>query len=94
MTLWNSAVEDCALSADGRVRTLSLFGGFKDEQVLENWDGTSHSFGFFAAVPPLPVVNYHSKVSVIAEGKGSALQLTATYEAKYRMPMPRERSME
>ena len=82
MTLWNSAVEDCALSADGRVRTLSLFGGFKDEQVLENWDGTSHSFGFFAAVPPLPVVNYHSKVSVIAEGKGSALQLTATYEAK------------
>jgi dienelactone hydrolase len=27
-------------------------------------------------------VNYRSKVSVIAEGKGSALQLTATYEAR------------
>jgi hypothetical protein len=82
MTLWNPAVKDCVLSADGRVRTLSLFGGFKDEQVVENWDRTSHSFAIFTDAPPLPVVNYHSKVSVIAEGNGSALQLTATYEAR------------
>jgi dienelactone hydrolase len=78
--LWHPAVEDCVLSADGRVRTLSLFGGGKLEQVLEHWDGANHSYAFSAG-PPVPVVNYHSKVSVIAEGKGSALQLTATYDA-------------
>ena len=33
--LWNPAVEDCVLSDDGKVRTLSLFGGGKVEQVLE-----------------------------------------------------------
>jgi dienelactone hydrolase len=78
--LWHPSVEDCVLSADGRVRTLWLFDGSKVEQVLGNWDGADHSYAFTAA-PQLPVVNYHSKVSVIAEGKGSALQLTATYDA-------------
>ena len=79
MPLWHPSVEGCVLSADGRMRTLSLIGGGKAEQVLERWDGTNHSYAFSAA-PGLPVVNYHSKVSVIAEGKGSALQLTATYD--------------
>jgi dienelactone hydrolase len=78
--LWHPAVEDCVLSADGRVRTLSLFDGGKVEQVLEYRDSANHSYAFSGA-PRLPVVNYHSKVSVIAEGKGSALQLIATYEA-------------
>ena len=80
MPLWHPSVEGCVLSADGRMRTLSLIGGGKAEQVLERWDGANHSYAFSAA-PGLPVVNYHSKVSVIAEGKGSALQLTATYDA-------------
>ena len=80
ITLWHPSVEDCVLSADGRVRTLWLFGGFKIEQALEHWDGANQSYTF-SFTPGLPVVNYHSKVSVIAEGKGSALQLTATYDA-------------
>ena len=78
--LWHPAVEDCVLSADSMVRTLSLFDGGKVEQVLEYRDGANHSYAFSGA-PRLPVVNYHSKVSVIAEGRGSALQLTATYDA-------------
>ena len=49
--------------------------------VLEYRDGANHSYALSGA-PPLPVVNYHSKVSMIAEGKGSALQLIATYEAR------------
>ena len=81
MPLWHPEVEDCVLSADGKVRTLSLFGGGKAEQVLQYRDDANHSYAFSAA-PRLPVVNYHSKVSVIAEGKGSALQLIATYEAR------------
>ena len=80
MPLWHPEVEDCVLSTDGEVRTLSLFGGGKAEQVLQYRDDANHSYAFSAA-PRLPVVNYHSKVSVIAEGRGSALQLTATYDA-------------
>lgn len=79
--LWNPVVEDCVLSADGKVRTLSLFDGRKVEQVMENWDGAHHSYAFSGALG-LSEVNVHSKVSVITEGKGSALQLTVTYEAK------------
>src|SRR5215831_8180753 len=75
--LWHPAVKDCFLSADGKVRTLSLFDDGKVEQVLEYRDGANHSYAFSGA-QRLPVVNYHSKVSVIAEGKGSALQLIAT----------------
>ncbi len=79
--LWNPVVEDCVLSTDGKVRTLSLFEGRKVEQVLENWDGANHSYAFSGELG-LSEVNVHSKVSVIAVGKGSALQLTVTYEAK------------
>jgi dienelactone hydrolase len=79
--LWNPVVEECVLSTDGKVRTLSLFDGRKVEQVLENWDGANHSYAFSGALG-LSEVNVHSKVNVIAEGKGSALQLTVTYEAK------------
>ncbi|MGY8668593.1 SRPBCC family protein [Bradyrhizobium sp. UFLA05-109] len=79
--LWNPVVEDCVLSTDGKMRTLSLFEGRKVEQVLENWDGANHSYAFSGALG-LSEVNVHSKVSVIAVGKGSALQLTVTYEAK------------
>jgi dienelactone hydrolase len=81
MALWNPVVENCVLSTDGKVRTLSLFEGRKVEQVLENWDGANHSYAFSGALG-LSEVNVHSKVSVIAEEKGSALQLTVTYEAK------------
>ena len=34
MPLWHPSVEGCVLSADGRMRTLSLIGGGKAEQVL------------------------------------------------------------
>jgi dienelactone hydrolase len=73
--LWHPTMEDCVLRADGRVR-----GGGKVEQVLEHWDGANHSY-VFSGAPRHHVVNYHSKLSVVAEGKGSALELTATYDA-------------
>lgn len=81
VTRWHPLVEECALSGDGKVRTLSLLGGGVVVEALENWDAANRSYAYTSA-SPLPVANYHSKIRVIADGKGSALQLTATYEAK------------
>ena len=81
MALWHPTVEACILSAEGKVRTLSLIGGGTAVEVLENWDGANRSYTY-TSVSPLPVVNYRSTVSVTADGKGSTLQLSGTYEAE------------
>jgi dienelactone hydrolase len=80
MALWHPTVAACIPSAEGKVRTLSLIGGNNAVEVLENWDGANRNYTY-TSVSPLPVVNYRSKVSVTADGKGSALQLSGTYEA-------------
>jgi hypothetical protein len=39
MTSWNPVVEKCVLSADGKQRTIFLFGGIGTVvATLENWD--------------------------------------------------------
>src|SRR4051812_49027967 len=81
MTKWHPLVDECVLSGEGKVRTLSLFGGGTVVDVLENWDAANHTYAYTSA-SPLPVANCRAKVNVIADGRGSTLQLTATFEAK------------
>jgi hypothetical protein len=83
MTAWNPAVEKCVLSADGKQRTLSFFGSFGTAvATLDNWDNATRSYTFTNVSGLLPVSNYHATVSVIENANGSALKMTATYEAK------------
>jgi hypothetical protein len=83
MTAWNPAVEKCVLSADGKQRTLSFFGSFGTAvATLDNWDNATRSYTFTNVSGQLPVSNYHATVSVIENANGSALKMTATYEAK------------
>jgi dienelactone hydrolase len=84
MTAWNPAVEKCVLSADGKQRTIFLFGGIGTAvATLENWDNPNRSFTYRnVSAGLLPVANSHTTVSVIEDAKGSALKMTATYDAK------------
>lgn len=53
-------VEKCALSADGKQRTLSFFGTFGTAvATLDNWDNANRSYTFTNVSGLLPVANYH-----------------------------------
>jgi dienelactone hydrolase len=84
MTSWNPVVEKCVLSADGKQRTVFLFGGIGTAvATLENWDNPNRSFTYRSvSAGLLPVANSHTTVSVIENAKGSALKMTATYDVK------------
>lgn len=84
MTAWNPLVEKCVLSADGKERTVFLFGGIGTAvATLENWDNPNRSFTYRSvSAGLLPIANSHTTVSVIEDAKGSALKMTTTYDAK------------
>ena len=79
---WHPAVEKCALSADGKQRTLSLKGGGTIVEALEKMDEAGHSYTYTILSGPLPVANYHSTISVTADAGGSMLNWTGKYDAK------------
>jgi hypothetical protein len=67
---WHPAIEKCALSADGKTRTLSLKGGGSIVEKLEKRDDAQHSYSYSIVEGPLPVANYMSTISVTREGAG------------------------
>jgi hypothetical protein len=79
---WGPGVEKCALSADGKQRTLSLKGGGTIVEALENLDDANHTYSYTIISGPLPVTNYHSTISVSADPKGSVLKWAGKYDAK------------
>ena len=79
---WHPAVEKCALSADGKQRTLSLKGGGTIVEALEKMDDAAHSYTYTILSGPLPVANYHSTISVSADASGSKLSWMGKYDAK------------
>ncbi len=68
---WHPAIEKCALSADGKMRTLSLKGGGTIVEKLEKRDDAAHSYSYSIVESPLPVANYMSTISVAKDGAGS-----------------------
>jgi dienelactone hydrolase len=82
ITAWNPTVEKCLLSTDGRQRTDHIYGSAGTVvSELENWDDVNRSFSFRGISGLLPVSNYRVTVSVTGDGTGSALKMTATYDA-------------
>jgi len=83
MTSWHPAVERCDLSADGKQRTIFLFGSARTVvEGLENWDDANHSFTYTIVSGLLPVANYHATISVIGSANGSTLTFAVGYEAR------------
>src|SRR5664279_1648937 len=76
------AIEKCALSADGKTRTLSLKGGGTIVEKLEKRDDAQHSYSYSIVDGPLPVANYMSTISVTKEGAGSMVNWNGHYDAK------------
>lgn len=79
---WHPAIEKCVLSADGKMRTLSLKGGGTIVEKLENRDDAGHSYSYSIVDGPLPVANYVSTISVAKDGAGSVVTWSGKYDAK------------
>jgi hypothetical protein len=79
---WHPAIEKCALSADGKTRTLSLKGGGSIVEKLEKRDDAQHSYSYSIVEGPLPVANYMSTISVTKEGAGAVITWNGHYDAK------------
>jgi hypothetical protein len=79
---WIPAVSGCVISPDGKQRTVSLKGGGEVVERLDNWDDAKHSYTYSILSGPLPVSDYRSTLSVLPDGKGSALNWHSTYQAK------------
>lgn len=79
---WIPAVSDCVISPDGKQRTVSLKGGGEVVERLDNWDEAKRSYTYSIVSGPLPVSDYRSTLSVLPDGKGSALHWHSTYQAK------------
>jgi Polyketide cyclase / dehydrase and lipid transport len=79
---WHPAIEKCELSADGRMRTLSLKGGGTIVEALMKTDPAGRSYTYAIVSGPLPVANYTSTISVAADGAGSTVTWVGKYDAK------------
>ena len=83
LAAWSPAIESCFLSEDGKQRTVVLFGGIgKGVATLESWDDAKRSYTYTSVSGLLPTANQHTTVSVTGTANGSALTLTAIYDAK------------
>ena len=78
---WDPAVEQCDLSDDGKRRTVRYFGGISAVAVLTDWDNTNHGYSWTNTSLPAPLSNYRATIRVIADGRTSILELTASYDA-------------
>src|SRR5580698_4008171 len=79
---WIPAVSGCTISSDGKQRTVSLKGGGEVVERLDNWDDAKRSYTYSILSGPLPVADYRSTLSVLSDGKGSAVNWHSTYQAK------------
>jgi hypothetical protein len=73
----------CALSADGKTRTLTTQDGAVIVEQLESRDDAARSYSYTIVTPgPLPVANYHSKIAVSPAGSGSSIVWSGKFDAK------------
>jgi hypothetical protein len=79
---WHPAVKACAESEEGGAtfRTLTLPDGGSIKEKLTGRTETSYTYEIVES--PLPVQNYRSTLSVMAEGDGTMIMWDGTFDAK------------
>lgn len=78
---FHPAIEKCALSENGKKRTLSLKGGGSIVESLTA-EKAGHSYSYVIDESPLPVANYKATFSLKGHGASTTVTWTATFEPK------------
>lgn len=81
---WHPAIVKCVESKEGSdsFRTLSLDGGGEVYEKKVSFDTAGKSYSYTIEKSPLPVKNYTAKIAVSADGEGSSVTWSATFNAK------------
>lgn len=80
---FHPAVEKCALSDNGKTRTLSLKGGGAIVEKRLSWSAKKRSYSYAIVESPLPVQDYKSTFTVKSAGRGkSIVTWTGSYQPK------------
>jgi uncharacterized protein YndB with AHSA1/START domain len=79
---WHPAVEKSVLKKRGEVRELSLAGGGKIVEKLENLDNGERVYSYTITDSPLPVSNYKATIRVKDDESGtSVVEWSSEFEA-------------
>lgn len=79
---WHPAVEKSVLKNKGEVRELSLDGGGKIIEKLENLDDGERVYSYTITDSPLPVANYTATIRVKEDENGtSVVEWSSEFEA-------------
>lgn len=79
---WHPAVEKSVLKKQGEVRELSLAGGGKIVEKLENLDNGERVYSYTITDSPLPVSNYKATIRVKDDENGtSVVEWSSEFEA-------------
>lgn len=73
-------IAKCELSGDKKLRTITLKGGGTVVEAEEGNDATG--YGYTIVSSPLPVDNYHAKITIVDDPAGSKVIWTGKYDAK------------
>jgi carbon monoxide dehydrogenase subunit G len=79
---WLPIITSCALSADGKVRTLTSKSGGVAVERIEERDDAKRRYSYTIIGGTLPVANYRSTLSVEPDGQGSKIRWVGVYDAK------------
>jgi carbon monoxide dehydrogenase subunit G len=79
---WHPMVEKSELAEGGTVRTLTLPGGAKIVEKLEDKDDNSHRYSYSITDSPLPVADYHATIEVHEEGNEAVVEWESRFEPK------------
>ncbi len=72
-------IEKCELGGDKKLRTITLKGGGTVVEAEEGNDATG--YGYTIVSSPLPVANYHAKITIVDDPAGSKVVWTGKYDA-------------
>lgn len=77
---WHPAVEKSELTEAGQTRTLSIAGGGKIVEKLEEVDESARTYSYSIVDSPLPVSNYTATIKVTGEGDKSTIEWSSEFE--------------
>jgi hypothetical protein len=81
---WHPAVADSVIEKkhDKTFRLLTLANGAKLTELLEGHDDKAMKYSYAITEGPLPVDDYHAKITVEPEGKGSKVTWQGHFKPK------------
>ncbi|MDW3218622.1 MAG: SRPBCC family protein [Acidimicrobiales bacterium] len=75
---WHPAIAESPV--DGDMRKCTLADGAEIHERIEQVDEASRAFTYTITESPLPLSDYRSTIQVDAEGSGSVVEWTASFE--------------